>query len=36
MYFTGDDGDQKFLVFALMLNSLTLDDNDNNNNDKNF
>ena len=27
MFFTGDDGYQRFLVFALMLNSLTLDNN---------
>ena len=27
MFFTGDDGYQRFLVFAPMLNSLTLDNN---------
>ena len=30
MYFTSDDGYQKFLVFAQMLNSLTLDNKKNN------
>ena len=27
IYFTGDDGNQFFLIFAPMLNSLTLDNN---------
>ena len=27
MYFAGDNGYQNFLVFALMLNSLILDNN---------
>ena len=30
MYFTGDDGYQDFLVFAPMLNSPTLDNEDKN------
>ena len=30
MYFTGNDGYQFFFVFAPMLNSLTLDNTDNN------